>query len=445
MRPRDRSAQYDRRRLIERVADKRRPTLRSGALSIAGGAGLTGVGEISSAALDAAGWYDWNWRYRVPIIIDRSLIPATLTSYPLYLSEANMPAGLFAAAQASGNDVLVTAADGVTKLAHDLVHWYPYGTGAIEDGGRLLTRAYGGDVDYLPTAGYGDYAMGPTMELHALLPVLDPEPVDDAGRLLTQAYGGDPGYLPSRGYGDLGDSATAIVAWIYAGNPYAADQRNAAGVWGDYLQVMHLASGAEASGNGQAGASTGTTFGTVGKLCATGGASIDGNDFINLTGLVDTTQSYTFSWWVASTQVAGATTSVALCDIQTGRLLIYWSRAATGTQGLFDGAYRAEAAAANDGNWHLQHLVVDAVAGTSVLYSDGLSVGADSYTARNIGAAAYIGRNYTGSAASYFVGALDEFRIRLGTVSAQWVATERANQVSPGTFYTMGTPQIARL
>lgn len=472
MRPRDRSAQYDRRRLIERIADKRRPTLRAGAGSVAGGAGLTGVGEIAAADLDTAGWYDWNWRYRIPIIVDRSKVSGSCANYPLYLSDANMPAGFFAAAQASGNDVLVTAADGVTKLPHDLVHWYPYGTGAIEDAGRLLTGSYGADVDFLPTRGYGDYGIGPTMELHALLPMLDPEPIDDAGRLLTRAYGGDPGYIPSCGLGDLGDSAADIVAWVYAGNPVAADQRNAAGVWAaTHAGVYHLgdASGdyADSTGNGYTGTDNVDPGGKAGKLFSTGGETFDGsNDWINTSGTallpagIAGLASAAISLWVKRTAISVGSARHMVNLTTTGaiqRMTLRIDAANTialAVRGASTDSTRTGTTAATIADtttWH--HVVAVAniyndtmafyVDGAPVSYSGTMGWGSTEFSAE-VGGPSAIGASYDGSGFR-FPGIFDEVRLLKYGPSAAEVATVFANQSAPATFYTVGTPQIARL
>ncbi len=74
--------------------------------------------ESSSASL---AWYNPAWRYRKAITIDRTKVSGgvDLSNFPV-LVNLGADAGLAARAQASGNDILFTSADGTTKLAHEI-------------------------------------------------------------------------------------------------------------------------------------------------------------------------------------------------------------------------------------------------------------------------------------------------------------------------------------
>ncbi len=64
-------------------------------------------------------WYDCNWAYRKNITIDHSKVSGTQASFPVLVSLTADP-DLSASAQADGDDILFTSADGVTKIPHEI-------------------------------------------------------------------------------------------------------------------------------------------------------------------------------------------------------------------------------------------------------------------------------------------------------------------------------------
>ena len=167
MRPEQRIAAYEQRRMIEQIADRGRLTaaLEGSPPPPGSSGGIQGVNEIDLADLLTAPWYDWRWRYRVALTIDHAHVAGALTDYVFLLYATGLPAGFFGASQASGHDVLLTAADGVTKLDYRRVTWTP---------------------------------ATPVIELHVLLP--------------TVSHTAD------------------TLLWLYTGNPMAVDQVTAAPV-----------------------------------------------------------------------------------------------------------------------------------------------------------------------------------------------------------------------
>src|SRR5207237_9073068 len=69
--------------------------------------------------IDPATWYSTAWPYRKAITIDHTKVSATLSNFPVLI---NLPsdADLAANAQASGNDIVFTAADKVTTPSHQI-------------------------------------------------------------------------------------------------------------------------------------------------------------------------------------------------------------------------------------------------------------------------------------------------------------------------------------
>jgi hypothetical protein len=75
---------------------------------------------IFPALASAQGWYNGAWTYRKAITISSSQNSggSNLTNFPLLISVTD--SNLAAAAQSSGDDILFTASDGVTKLSHEI-------------------------------------------------------------------------------------------------------------------------------------------------------------------------------------------------------------------------------------------------------------------------------------------------------------------------------------
>ena len=101
-----------------------------------------------------------------------------------------------------------------------------------------------------------------------------------------------------------------------------------------------------------------------------------------------------------------------------------------------------------DGNWHHVALVRDAA--NSRLYVDGvLATSSSSISRASLAADNFIiGAGGNGGSTLlpgyYFNGSIDEVRLSVGTArSAQWIATEYANQNSPSTFYMLGPVELS--
>ncbi|WOV93323.1 MAG: DUF2341 domain-containing protein [Candidatus Nitrosoabyssus spongiisocia] len=86
--------------------------------------------------------------------------------------------------------------------------------------------------------------------------------------------------------------------------------------------------------------------------------------------------------------------------------------------------------------------VVHESSGTATIYKNGTSITSDAvHTSLNESRASnYIGRSNWGTD-SYFDGKFDEFRLSSTARSADWIATEYANQNSPSTFFTISAPE----
>jgi len=104
-------------------------------------AGLLASLVFSSPALAADPWYDTAWEYRVKVTVDPAEIEGNgaLQGFPVLLSLNGADNGpLFDAARADGADLFVTTLDGSERLASDLV--------SFDDGGESAQLWFRSDV-----------------------------------------------------------------------------------------------------------------------------------------------------------------------------------------------------------------------------------------------------------------------------------------------------------
>ena len=97
-----------------------------------------GTEQVESGTGD---WYNSSWLYRKAIIIDEAQVAGSSdhTSFPVLVSITDT--NLLAGAQADGDDILFTSADGQTKLDHE-IESYNSGTGALVAWVRIPTLSY---------------------------------------------------------------------------------------------------------------------------------------------------------------------------------------------------------------------------------------------------------------------------------------------------------------
>lgn len=79
---------------------------------------------VSAAAAD---WYP-HWFFRQQIAVATNKVAGTLTNFSILITHDNVRTDLWARATADGHDILFTAADGVTKLAHEIERYDPVAT-----------------------------------------------------------------------------------------------------------------------------------------------------------------------------------------------------------------------------------------------------------------------------------------------------------------------------
>jgi len=193
-----------------------------------------------------AAWLDEAWPHRQKVTIAGTLAAAeTLTNFPALVQITAQDNPIFRKAQTNAQDIVFTAADGVTRLAHEIDSFGP----------------------------------------------------DAAGNRVLNAWVRVPELAPG----------VETVLYLYYGNPVAGDQQDGGTVWEEYAGVWHLEE--EKSGidwgrllyrdsttnanHGRDLVSTNSLVGRIGN-----GSGMDGDDYIQLSRTLYTTNDFTITAWV---------------------------------------------------------------------------------------------------------------------------------------------------
>ncbi|MFI5338950.1 MAG: DUF2341 domain-containing protein [Candidatus Methylomirabilales bacterium] len=330
------------------------------------------------------------WPYRKAITINQ--VTATLTNFPVLLSFTDT--NLQTYAQASGNDIFFTAADGVTKLNHEVEYY---------NAGQLIA-----------------WVQVPSLS-------------STSTTVIYMYYGNAAASNQQNATGTWNDGYYKAVWHLKeSGNGTAGEFKDSTGV-----------------NNGQGGAGTLATTPTQ----ATGeigfGQTFNGtSQYIQVpnNASLNVTTQLTMEAWVNVTNPGNDQKVVGMTPIGSGYLLAVrgggltpeiWDSAGVDTSNTW-GTITAN-------TW--THLVVTwTTNGTMNGYVNGVQY-TMAATANNIGTTTNVLRigttPWSNPPTQFFVaGLIDEVRISNTARSAAWITTEYANQSSPSTFYSVG-PQLA--
>jgi archaellin len=166
------------------------------------------VASMLWCASARAAWYDTNWQHRKKFTVNATLVAAPQTNFPVLVSLVDPE--LAAYAQNDGDDILFTAADGVTKLDHEI---------ELFDGGT--------------------------------------------GRLVAWVR------VPSLS----ASSVTPTEIFLYYGNAAAANQQNPTGVWDPNFRIVYHLGDAAAVNDSTSFANNATNFGTTDETSGSPGTS----------------------------------------------------------------------------------------------------------------------------------------------------------------------------
>ena len=209
-------------------------------------------------------------------------------------------------------------------------------------------------------------------------------------------------------------------------------------VWADgYRAVWHMNDG---TGDNNILDSTANRFGGVKQAAGSpaetdavvGKGQLFASNYINLTGLKDTSTTHTVSMWIkGSSSAAGQ----YVFDVETGRFLIGWSTDTTaGKIGLYRSAWGIFGNTPSLDVWH--HIAVCCSGTAATLYVDGVPYGTQAgYSGVGFSGQAALGSRYS-IASAYFAGLLDEVRVSSVLRPPEWIGAAYSNMVPESAFNT---------
>jgi len=326
------------------------------------------------------GWYNSAWGHRKQITIAHGQVSggSALTNFPMLYSVTS-DAKLASEAQASGNDILFTASDGVTKLNHQIESY-----------------------------------------------------TSSTGQLIAWVH------IPA-----LSNSADTVIYIYYGNGAASNQQNPAAVWDSNYAAVWHLPNGttlsaadSTAHGNNGAIVTPVATSGEIGGAASFNGSS-DGITFNPINNLV---QTYTAEFWINSSfphpymSMLGGTGAFNDIYFDNGHNVLGVDN---GT------SYSAYSTAIVSGlnvpsnTW--TSLAVSRNGSSISVYKNGALVGTGTFsTPYNVLNFAEMGN---AAGINYYGGKLDEVKISSNVRSAAWIQTEYNNQSSPSAFLTVGGEQ----
>ncbi|USO04440.1 MAG: hypothetical protein H6853_04000 [Rhodospirillales bacterium] len=349
---------------------------------------------------DTTTWYDTNWLYRQKLTIDSTQIDSDLTDFSVLFTEAGLNGSFWSNVQTNGADIVITAADGTTKLDRELV-----------------------SLD----------TVGKTMQLYARTNLSSTIDTD------VYIY--------------FGNAAAAET------NQATTWRNEFTGVWhfdSDFDVSVADSSQSANTGFTRAGFNSGNQIAGV-----TGQAGqFNNSEYLALNYAYsgnNTLPQVSVSAWINTTESGGNwNDNWALIDFDRSEFFDVFINTdgtvgfSTAGNGLSVHDFYS-AATVNDGTWHHIAAVYDGT--DKILYVDGV----ESARSTNTHGGLALGKNTRygfigdGSEAStfdtarnslYYDGAFDDMRLYEGTMSNAWVAAEYRNANDPSAFYAGGNIQM---
>ena len=352
------------------------------------------AGEVSqvTAPLQASpsGWYDMAWGSRQPIVFQGSKVPNTnQTDFPALVKITDVSNDIWAKAQADGDDVLFTDTNG-NKLAHEIEKYDPA-----------------------------------THELWAWVKV----------PTLT--------------------TSTNTTIYMYYGNASAPSQQNKTAVWSNgYAGVWHMGDGDSTASNfyqdstsnnfdGTLTDADGDTIQADGKIAKS--IAFNGDADGILTGMTTALGDFTACAWYRDPG-----TSIYQYEriIDKSYDLGFWIGRQISVSDSFGGGVKDTAAplygrfvTLSDVSWHYICSIRSST--THTISGDGGAVSTTGTVTANATdtTPVRIGRDSIGTGFSNAT--IDDIHISTVARSADWIATEYANQNDPSTFETFGAAETA--
>ncbi|MGE5831463.1 MAG: DUF2341 domain-containing protein, partial [Methanomicrobiales archaeon] len=347
-------------------------------------------------------WFNCSWAYRKNITIDHTKVQGAHTDFPVLISLDAGSSGLNGKAQASGNDILFTLDNGLTKIPHEierysagtLVAWVrvPSVNSTVNTTIMMYYGNPGATNQQNPTTvwtnGYkgvwhlnNSFADSTTSHYDGT----NYGTTDIAGQIgYGRAFDGGTQYITTPSTDLKTATDFTISTWFKSSNTAFAhhliwEGLSSANGWGEswYEQEMHISLG----------------------------------EFVNPNQV-----SNKISFFYGDNDIGRDTGDIGI------------NQTFSDTSG-----------------WHLVEAVVTGAGGSSpgaTLYLDGSPIGSDTGTQARTGRASWdtsLQFGKPGASTRYFQGNLDEVHIATTARSSNWIATEYANQNSPSSFYFVGS------
>ncbi len=323
---------------------------------------------------------------RKSLTIDNTKVNGNQTSFPVWIDLTD--GDIAARAQADGHDIFFTAADGTTKLDYQIQKW-------------------------------------------------------DASAHRLSAWVRVPS-LPAN---------APTVLYVYYGDATTTAMPNPAGVFSSsFSAVWHLDDAANATTIADAtGTHPGTpTLTTTTQVAAKLGGGLSftgGNDTITFTNPLSGNQAHTISVWVNQQTVAHASAILVVGTAVQGQAR--WLYGHYTGPAMAIGYYTDDWTTTTNldgGGWSLVHWVFEGSNGKNHIYVNGVEIPGSPQTLSGIATQGTTGVIGHAPEPAYgtnmgLLGTIDELRIATVARTAGWVATEYANQSSPGTFYAVGAEE----
>lgn len=341
-----------------------------------------------------AAWYDGDWTYRVKLEINPSQVSTTssLTSFPVYVDLADMPASFRTAINSGGSDIRVTESDEVTETPVEIV--------------SASTTAAAGEIHFLADSLSGTATTTFYIYYGNIGTTTPPA---------NSTYGRNAVWTNYTAVWHLEDIATSTTALDSTGNGY--DLTSVGSMTDSDWVAGQLGNGVDFDGSNDA--LTETSFATLGA---------SGVTLQSWAKVADTLESGTFIGVKNSAGSAGANVGVGdgQLDVDGNDMVAgIWGKAWVGT------------ADALGTGWNKVDMLWES--GGTRYYLNGTQNHTDASTV-NTGAniAQVGGDNIRGD---YGAVTVDEARVIESELGSDWIATEYNNQSSPSTFYWVGSQE----
>ncbi len=353
------------------------------------------IGAIGPIPVRAdPGWYDTDWGHRKKITINNAYVSGStnLTNFPVLISIVD--SDLIGKTLSSGDDIIFTASDEVTRLSHEI-------------------------ESYNSTSG--------NLTAWVKIPSLSPTTNTD-----IYMYYDNAGASNSESITDVWNTNYMMVQHLH-------ETAQTVGAYNDHLDST--------SNNNDGEAINGVIMNSDGQI--NGGDVLGGTNEhieVNDSASLDITNNITVEAWVkpdSGTFDGGIHTIVAkynydyyelhFRETDVVALFINNNKLAWDSTGWFSA-----------GNWYHLAATYDSSTGQMEIYVNGAIKNSQSIAPQNIATnnnSLYVGSRQ--GTIRFFDGTIDEVRISSTARSADWILTSYNNQNNPSAFFTLGSEKNA--